>query len=97
MQAAQGDFTVSLGDLCAVRLHDQRAAVGVQNSPPPGRHGRSTLAQLHHSGDAHAARHNGGVADRAVLVAGKAQHHAAIQAEQIAGEEPVGHQNAGPL
>ena len=37
------------------------------------------------------------VADGAVLVAGQPQDHAAVQAEQVAGEEAVRHQNAGAL
>ena len=37
------------------------------------------------------------MADRAVLVAGQAQHHAAVQTEQVTGEEAVRHQDAGAL
>lgn len=37
------------------------------------------------------------MADRAVLIAGKPQHHPAVKAEQIAGEEPIRDQNARPL
>ena len=100
VQAGDGDLAVRLRHVHAGRLHRQRRGVparGVQNGAVPGGLGRHAVAQLHHCRDAHAARHDGGVAHRAVLVAGQAQDHAAVQTEQVAGEKPVRHQNAGPL
>ena len=69
------------GDLRTVRLHNKRAVVGVKDRTVAHGHGRSAAAQLYHRRDAHAAGHDGGMADRAVLVAGQAQHHAAVQTE----------------
>ena len=97
VQAAQCNFTVRLGDLRTVRLHNKRAVVGVKDRTVAHGHGRSAAAQLYHCRDAHAAGHDGGMADRAVLVAGQAQHHAAVQTEQVTGEEAVRHQDAGAL
>ena len=97
VQAAQGNLAVRLGNLGTVRLHHQRTAVGVQNGAAAHRHGGNAVPQLHHRGYAQAAGHNGGVADRAVLIAGQPQHHAPVKAEQIAGEKAVCHQNTGPL
>ena len=97
VQAAQCNFTVRLSDLRTVRLHNKRAVVGVKDRTVAHGHGRSAAAQLYHRRDAHAAGHDGGMADRAVLVAGQAQHHAAVQTEQVTGEEAVRHQDAGAL
>ena len=97
VQAAQCNFTVRLGDLRTVRLHNKCAVVGVKDRTVAHGHGRSAAAQLYHRRDAHAAGHDGGMADRAVLVAGQAQHHAAVQTEQVTGEEAVRHQDAGAL
>ena len=97
VQAAQCNFTVRLGDLRTVRLHNKRAVVGVKDRTVAHGHGRSAAAQLYHRRDAHAAGHDGGMADRAVLVAGQPQHHAAVQTEQVTGEEAVRHQDAGAL
>ena len=97
VQAAQCNFTVRLGDLRTIRLHNKRAVVGVKDRAVAHGHGRSAAAQLYHRRDAHAACHDGGMADRAVLVAGQAQHHAAVQTEQVTGEEAVRHQDAGAL
>ena len=60
---------------------------------PHGERG-GAVAQLHNRRNTQPACHNGGMADGAVLIAGKPQHHAAVNAEQIAGEKPIRHQNA---
>ena len=101
VQTVQRNFAIRLGDMRAVRVHNQAAGavlqVGVQNGPFAGGQRGHAVTQLQHSGQAHAAGHDGRVADGAVLVAGQPQDHAAVQAEQVAGEEAVRHQNAGAL
>ena len=63
----------------------------------PGSQRSHTVAKLDHGRNAHAACHNGRMADGAVLVAGKAQNHAAVQAEQVTGEKAIGYQDAWPF
>ena len=78
-----------------VRVQDAFAIVGVQHHSAAVAVIQKIPAQLHHTGDVHGPRNDGGMALAAALRGDDTQNHPRRDAEQVAGHQHIGSQHHG--
>ena len=76
-------------------VDDHHAGVAVDDDPVVLAHQHAGRARTHHSGDVHAAGHDGGVRGFAAYVGDESGKHALLELQHVGRRQVVGHQHQG--